>query len=383
MAGGGERKGIGRSRFVGGAAAGTLGALAGLGAFGTARAGAAGGDRRGGLTLRGVNYEVTDGESPATGWNARRMRADLRAIRDALHAGSVMVFGDGVERLAATAEEAAGLGLHVWLQPRLGDVPEADILEHLAETGRRAEHMRRQGARVHLHVGCEFVLFVPGIVPGADAVERVRNLLDGTYDPVHMARELRRFTGLAARTGRSVFRGALTYGAAHGEEVDWDLFDIVSVNYYEYHRDRAAYARELSAYRRWGRPVAISECGTCTFEGAPEAGGMGWDVVDYGPYPPEIRGGLVRSERAQAAYLAEVMDVFESLSLYSATVYSFVTPDAPHWPGDPLHDLDIASYSLVRTIRGGDPSAPGPDWHWEPKESFRTLARLFARARRS
>ncbi|MFI8438036.1 abortive phage infection protein [Streptomyces sp. NPDC079020] len=368
--------GISRARFLAGTAA--LGVAGAAGPLLTAAP--AGASPRPGLTYRGVLYEVTDGENPATGWNATRMRGDLRAIKDDLHADSVSVWGDGVERLAATADEAAERGLCVWLQPRLGDVPEADILEHLAETGRHAERLRRQGARVHLSVGCEFVLYVPGIVPGDSALERVENLLNGTFDPVLMQRRLTSFIARAARTGRSVFRGPLTYGAAHEDVVDWDLFDLVSVNYYAYHRSRAGYVRDLRPYLRWGKPVAITECGTCTFVGAPELGGMGWNVVDY--EKGEIKGGLVRSERVQAAYLTDVFDVFESLGLYAALVYAFSAPDTPHRPDDPLHDLDMATYSLVKTIRDGDPDDPASPWHWEPKESFHALARHFARAGR-
>ncbi|MFG2646780.1 abortive phage infection protein [Streptomyces sp. NPDC048436] len=367
--------GINRAQFLAGAGAVTVAAAAGelLGA-GPA---SATGPRKSGLTYRGVCYEVGAGETPATGWNAARMRADMCAIKDRLHATTVSVFGDGVERLCATASEAAERGLHVWLQPRLGDRPEREILDHLAETGRYAERLRRHGARVHLSVGCEFVLFVPGIVPGDSAVERIENIMKGNFDPVLMQRRLKRFIGRAAAVGRSVFGGSLTYGAAEDDEVDWGLFDIVSVNYYAYHRSRDAYVRDLKPYRRWGKPVAVTEFGTCTFRGAPEQGGMGWDVVDYSKEPPEIKGGLVRSERTQAAYIADVLEVFESMNLYSATLYNFVSPDAPH-TADARHDLDMASYSIVKTIREG---AAGR-WHWEPKEAFHTVAEHFARAGR-
>ncbi|MGW6526887.1 abortive phage infection protein [Streptomyces venezuelae] len=358
-------------------AAVATGALAGAGKAGAADAG----DRKG-LRYRGVCYEVGDGEGPATAWSAGRMRRDVRAIRHQLHANSVSVYGTGVDRLAATASEAAERGLHVWLQPRLADVPERDILDHLAETGRHAERMRRQGARVYLSVGCEFVLFVPGIVPGDDAVERVQNILKGNYDPERMVRELRRFTGLAAKTGRRVFRGPLTYGAAHDDDVDWSLFDLVSVNYYGYHGSRRGYVKDLSPHTRWGKPVAITECGSCTYEGAPQDGGMGWyESIDYSVEPPVITGGLKRSERAQAAYLSDVFDVFESMDLHAALVYQFVSPELPHRPDSPRHDLDVASYGLVKALRKR-PDDPESPWHWEPKESFRALAHRFEHAGR-
>ncbi|WP_432585642.1 abortive phage infection protein [Streptomyces sp. HD1123-B1] len=381
-------RGISRAGFL--ARAGAVGVAGAMGPLLTAGPAGAGGmpeetgapdtpGGRRGLTHRGVSYEVIDGETPFTGWDATRMRRDIRVIKDELHASSVSVFGTGVERLAATSSEAAERGLHVWLQPRLANVPRAEILEHLAETGRHAERMRRQGAEVHLSVGAEFMLFVPGIVPGADAVERIRNLTSGNYDPRTLARELRLFTAQAAKVGRSVFRGRMTYGAAQDEEVDWSLFDLVSVNYYASRPRRADHARELAPYQRWGKPLVISEFGTCTYRGAPERGGMGWDTVDYDKEPPEIIGDLVRSERTQAAYLTDLVDVFESMGLYAALVYQFVTPDAPH-RHQPRHDLDMASYSLVKAI-WKTPEEPTAQWHWEPKEAFHALARHYGRAR--
>jgi hypothetical protein len=332
---------------------------------------------QGGLTYRGVNYEVIAGETPTTGWDPVRMREDLQVIKEELHANSVTVFGTGVDRLAATASEAAELGLHVWLQPRMADRPQREILDHLAETGRHAEELRRQGAKVELSVGCEFVLFVPGILPGDNVLERIENISKGDFDPRQMVRRLNGFIERSAGVGRDVFGGNLTYGSAYGDEVDWDLFDIVSVDYYSYHgRDRAAYAKELARYRRWGKPVAITECGSCTFVGAPKRGGMAWDSVDYTKPRPEITGGLKRSERTQATYFADVLSVFETLDLHAAMVYQFVTPDAPHWP-DPRYDLDIASYSLVKPI-WESPQGPG-EWHWEPKQAFHTVAEHFGR----
>lgn len=363
---------ISRARFLGLAGA----AGAGL-ALPAAPAVAAGRECRG-LRHRGVVYEVGEGETPATAWHAARARADLRAIRHRLHADAVKVTGDGVERLTVTAAEAAEQGLTVWLEPTPGDVPADDILDQLAETGRFAERLRRQGARVQLNVGCEFVLFVPGIVPGATAVERIENLVKGHYDPVRMMRRLRAFTARAATVGRSVFHGPLSYAAAQDEEVDWDLFDLVCIDYYGSYPTAAGHRRELGKYLRPGKPLAISEFGTCTFKGAPEQGGMGWDVVDYTKDPPRIKDGLVRSEATQARYLTEVLGVFESMGLYAAMAYTFVTPDAPH-RAEPRLDLDMASYSLVRTVRDR-PSDPSSPWHWEPKESFRALARAYASA---
>ncbi|MEU9335855.1 abortive phage infection protein [Streptomyces sp. NPDC048290] len=372
-----EDHGMSRAAFLGAAAAG-----AALVAASAAGARAAHGPRpRPGLRRHGVVYTVGAGETPGTAWSEARMREDVRRIRDDLHADTLDVTGDGVERLTATATAAAERGLHVWLQPTLGDQPPADILEHLAETGRHAEALRRAGASVELSVGCEFWLFVPGIVPGADAIERIRNLMNGTVDPVAMQRRLDRFTARAAAVGRDVFGGRLSYAAAQNDEVDWSLFDIVGIDYYSAHPRPADHRRELSRHLRWGKPVAITEFGCCTYRGAPQGGGMGWDIVDYSKEPPEIKGGLVRSERTQADYIGGLLDVFTSMGLYAAMVFEFLTPDAPHWPGDPLHDLDLASYAITKPLRDR-PGDPASDWHWEPKAAFHTVARHYANAKR-
>jgi len=337
---------------------------------------------RPGLRHHGVVYTVGEGETPATAWNPRRMRADLRAVRDELHADTVDVTGDGVDRLTATAAQAAELGLHSWLQPTLADVPERDILEHLAETGRFAERLRRRGASVDFSVGCEFWLFVPGIVPGATVLDRVQSLLDGTFDPVKMQRKLDAFTKKAAALGRSVFHGNLSYAAAQDDKVDWNLFDIVGIDYYSYFRQPDDHVRKLHRYQRWGKPVTITEFGTCAYKGAEKTAGMGWNVVDYDKNTEEIRGHLIRSEHTQAAYVVDLLEVFESMDLYGAMAFEFVTPDAPHRVGSPRFDLDMASYAITKTIkdRPYDPSSP---WHWEPKEAFRALARRYARACRT
>jgi hypothetical protein len=369
----GTEKGIDRAQFLAGAAsAGLAGALL---PAGTARAA----QERRGLRHRGVVYTVGAGERPGTAFSATRMRRDIRVIRDQLHADTVDVTGDGVERLTATAAEAAERGLHVWLQPNLGDAPQEDILEHLAQTGRFAERLRRQGASVDLSVGCEFWLFVPGIVPGDTILERVRNLQNGTVDFEKTQRALDRFTARAAAVGRSVFHGRLGYAAAHDDQVDWRLFDIVGIDYYGHFPDPAGHVRALRPHLRWGKPLAITEFGTCAYVGAPQTGGMGWDIVDHDKDPAEIKGDPVRSERAQAAYVTGLVDVFASMNLYAAMAFEFVTPDAPHRPDAPRYDLDLASYALTKTLVDR-PDDPASDWHWEPKEAFHALARRYARA---
>lgn len=105
---------------------------------------------------------------------------------------------------------------------------------------------------------------------------------------------------------------------------------------------------------------------------------MGWDVVDHDKDPEEIKGHLVRSERTQADYVSTLLDVFESMGLYAAMAFEFVTPDAPHRADDPRYDLDMASYAVTRTVQRR-PGRPEAGWHWEPKQAFHALARHYGR----
>lgn len=125
--------------------------------------------------------------------------------------------------------------------------------------------MARQGAAVGLSVGCECWLFAPGIVPGATVLERVKKIPEGNFDAGRMRLRLDRFIAKAAGAARSVFRGTLSYAAAQNDEVDWRLFDIVGVDYYSCFAQRADRVRELQRYRRWGKPVAITEFGTWAY----------------------------------------------------------------------------------------------------------------------
>ena len=129
------------------------------------------------------------------------MRADVRAIRDDLHADTLDVTGDGVERLTATAAEAAERGLHVWLQPTLGDVPRRDILDHLAEpAGSRsgcAGRARASSSAWAASSGCS----CRASCRGTRSWSASRTCMKGNFDPVRMQRELDRFTAKAAGVG--------------------------------------------------------------------------------------------------------------------------------------------------------------------------------------
>ncbi|MEU4391932.1 hypothetical protein [Kribbella sp. NPDC023855] len=306
------------------------------------------------------------------------MRGEIRAIREQLHANWVSVYGSDVGRLRETAEEALRIGLTVSVQPRAFDRPQEDALEQLRQTAVEAEKLRRRyKPEVILVIGCEFMLFTPGIVPGANFFERVEYLTKGEFDMAELQRKLSTYVATAVKVARSNFTGRITYGAAADlERIDWSLFDIVGLDYYSYHADRAAHAQELAPFRRWNKPIMILEFGCCTFTGAPEMGGMGWEIVDFEKDPPEIKPGYYRDEQEQADHLRTMLEVFTEEGFLGAAPYTFISPDAPHRK-ERRYDEDIAAFSLCKVIRQTS-SDPASKYRWEPKKSFHAVSRFYA-----
>ncbi|GGZ33396.1 hypothetical protein GCM10010387_29420 [Streptomyces inusitatus] len=375
---------INRAAFLRRAAAlGLLAAVAPGAGAGPAAAAAVSGGSRGaagrGLTYRGIFYDTGTAYGPGTTtrevWSPSLMRTDLRAIDKELRCNAVTVSGADLGRLELSAREALRRGLQVTLQPRLFDHPQPEILAHLARTARLAERLRTSyRSEVILAVGCEYVLFAPGIVPGATFLDRIRYLTEGQFDHPAILRRLDGFVRAAVAVARENFHGRITYGSAPGlEEIDWSLFDIVGLDYYTYHRDPREHTRELAPFRRWNKPVMILEFGCGTFRGAAERGGDGWSVVDWDRPVPEVVGDVLRDEREQAEHIANMLGVFEREGFLGASLYGFIAPDSPHSPV-PRYDLDVASFSVVKVIRR-DHTDPASPYHWEPKLSFSAVAR--------
>lgn len=333
-----------------------------------------------GLAFRGVAYDTGTGFLGADSrvrWRRDLMRGEIRAIADRLHANWVSIYGSNVKRLTETATEALRRGLKVSIQPRAFDQPQPDALEQLRQTARQAERLRRSfEPEVILVIGCEFMLFTPGIVPGKDFYERVAYLTKGGFDWAELQRRLAAYVAKAVTVARRNFHGRITYGAASDlERINWSQFDIVGLDYYSYHRDVAEHSKELAPFRKWNKPILILEFGCCTFTGAPEAGGMGWDIVDYEQDPPVIKDGYVRDEQEQADHLTNMLQVFEAEGMLGASPYDFISPGSPHVP-DPRYDVDIASFSLCKVIRENQ-ADEASSYRWEPKKSFDAVATIY------
>ncbi|SFN06343.1 abortive infection protein [Actinomadura madurae] len=349
--------------------AGTAAAAAGL-AAGPAHAAPAAPARGRPLPQRGVNYD-TEREV----WKPAYVRREMRAIRRDLHCNAVIILGSDLRRLMLAARCAADEGMFVWLEARQFDRDARTTLRFLASVAREAERLRRAHPGVGISVGCELTIFMAGLVPGEDWMERGANL--GTPAAAGYNERLNAFLRRALTTVRPLFGGRLTYTSGEWEEVDWRGFDVVGVDLYRDESNEATYARNVRALHRFGKPVVITEFGCCTYRGAGDRGGMGFDIVDWTRNPPVVPPGYVRDEQEQARYISELLDLYEAERLHGAFAYNFIDPGAPYSP-DPGQDLDMAGFSLVKVLPPDSGLGYEQTGHFAPKLAFRTLARRYA-----
>ena len=91
---------------------------------------------------------------------------------------------------------------------------------------------------------------------------------------------------------------------------------------------------------------------------------------------PRLNGAYVRDEAMQARELSNQLNILDAAGVDGAFVFTFVTPRNPY-NQDPKYDLDMASYSLVKSYVEGH-GRTYPDMTWEPKESFHAVADYYA-----
>ncbi|GAA4180600.1 hypothetical protein GCM10022252_03710 [Streptosporangium oxazolinicum] len=315
------------------------------------------------MRAKGINYDtgfLPGEDTTRKAFDPDAVRRDMDVIANELHCDAVRISGGDPARLSVAAGHAAAAGLEIWFAPFPVDLPPEAMLSTFADCAERAEAVRRGGAEVVFVTGCEISAFGTGFIPGATYHDRMMAMASADIEwwqslgPV-----LERLNGFLAESAgvvRTRFGGPITYASAPWESsVDWTPFDIVGVDAYRAAYNADTFQEELRGHFGHGKPVAVTEFGTCAYRGAGERGGMAWQ-------PPE---DAVRDEGEQVRYFTELLDVFEKEGVDTALWFTFA--GFSH-----VGDGDIASYGVVRML--------GRE-RWEPKEVFHTMAARYARDR--
>jgi hypothetical protein len=316
----------------------------------------------------------------------------MQIIRNDLHCTAVRITGGDPDRLEIAATHAADAGLEVWFCPFTNGLTQDALLDLLADCAARAERLRQRGASVVFLTGSELSLFTDGFLPGT-LEERLALVADpARLRPLiaDVRARVNDFLRRAVAVVRARFAGPVSYASVPLDGVDWTPFDIIATDGAYRTAVTAPRYRELvrafvEQARAQGKPVAATEFGCATFQGAGAVGGSGDAMIAWGAdgRAARLKGESVRDEHEQVTYLRDVLDVFEAEGVDAAFLYTFARYDLPHRE-DPLLDLDRASAGIVKVL--DDQSAPRDprdrryaDVPWVPKPAFYALAERYGR----
>ena len=270
---------------------------------------------------------IRNGEISRECFDPGVVRRELAIIRDDLHCNAVQLIGGDPGRLELAAGYAAELGLEIWFSPYPLELSPGEILALFTDCAERAERVRKRGAEVVFVTGVELSIMNQGFMPGDSVDERLGLLLS---DP---DRRRERLAEVSARVN-----GFL------------------------------------------GKAVAITGFGTAAYRGAGDRGGRVMEILEYDEgtvTPVRLNGEYVRDEAGQAAYLAELLEIFDAEGVDGAFVFLFALEGFPHRPdGDPRLDLDLASLGIVKMLVGSSGDTY-PDMAWEPKAAFTAVAECY------
>jgi hypothetical protein len=339
------------------------------------------------LSRKGINYDVgtfTRGKESSSRdlFKPAVVKREMEIIKNDLHCNAIRISGQDLDRLTVAADFAIQQGLEVWFSPAFIDATEQETLDYFAECAKAAEKLREQSPDIIFVAGCELTFFMKGLVIGDTSFDRINTfmspwrllkntLLKGSYH-----KRLNAFLSKAVNIIKEHFHGQITYASGPWENVEWDLFDIVGIDYYRETHNKNSYREKLRTYFKHEKPVVILEFGCCTYKGAEDKGGYGWAIVDRSKTPNQLKSNVIRDEDVQAHYLRELLDIFAGVKVNGAFLFTFVMPSYP-FNDNALYDLDTASYSVVKSYND-QKGATYKDMPWEPKKSFTALAEYYA-----
>ncbi len=341
------------------------------------------------MRAKGITYDtgfVRHGAISRERFEPDLVKRELAIIRDDLHCTAIRIIGGDPERLELAAAYAADLGLEVWFSPYPLELTTDEMVSLFADCAERAERLRRRSAEIVFVVGAELSLMDKGFLPGDTVTDRLALLLNPTdrdrlrEQVGELSARVNEFLGDAVAGVRAQFGGKITYAAIPLERIDWGPFDIVSVDLYRSAEVADQFSEGVRTLVAQGKPVAITEFGTAAFRGAGDLGARFMEIAEFDAAtgaPIRLNAEYQRDEAGQAAYLRELLEIFDTEGVDTAFVFLFALDGFPHRPdGDPREDLDLASPGIVKVLddRHGDTY---PDMPWEPKVAFTTLAELY------
>jgi len=147
--------------------------------------------------------------------------------------------------------------------------------------------------------------------------------------------------------------------------VDWGLFDVVGIDAYRAAHNADTFRSELRGHFSHGKPVAVTEFGTCAYQGASKRGGMAWQGASKrGGMAWQVPQGVLPDEDEQVRYLTELLDIFEDEGVDTALWFTFAGFNRL------TAETDLGSYGVVRML---------DQTRWAPRKVFHAMAARYQR----
>jgi hypothetical protein len=191
-----------------------------------------------------------------------------------------------------------------------------------------------------------------------------------------VSKELNKFLKEAVPQVRQNFNGEITYASGHWEKVNWDLFDITSINYYKNKYNASKYRSTLKELTKKYKRVAITEFGCCSYKGAEQKGAWGYSIVDRSEPIPKLDNHYERDEAVQEKYITDLLKIYSELNVHAAFVFNFIAPES-RYNTNPKYDLDMANFGILKVL----PDAPKNSFEpylWERKKAFYKLSKSYS-----
>jgi hypothetical protein len=325
---------------------------------------------------KGINYD-TGFEPYGPAHNSRQMfdakvvRREMQIIAADLQCAHIRITGSDPGRMTVAARAAVEAGISVWFSPFPCNLTAAQLVGYLADCAKKAEAIRRLAADTVFVLGCEISIFNNGFLPGNHLLERTQAFAEfGKWKPA-MNERLQDLFLKAVQEARQYFKGDITYAAGEWEEIDWSVFDIVSVDLYRAKHNRAYYEQQLKTYLTFNKPVAITEFGCCPVHGGAALGGNAtFTILSWQEDGLKVNEGWHYSEEEQVSYLQELYSLFAATGVAYAFWFAFADY-GKLYNSITKHNLDLASYGIVQTL--GHAGQTYPDMSFEPRKVFWAL----------
>lgn len=336
------------------------------------------------MRIKGIVYDtgfINNGVTTKENFDLNIIKLEMLIIKNNLHCNAVRITGGDADRLEITAKLAADAGLEVWYCPFTCGLTISELNSFLIDAADRAERIRSLGAEVVFITGSEISLINKGFFKEETLAERlalITNPLVFREQLPLVQQKMNVFLANVVQQVRQKFKGKISYASLPFEGIDWSLFDFIATD--AGHRSAAIapyFKKGIQTLVSQGKAVAITEFGCCTYRGAADKGARADWIIEWGNdgRASHLNDTYIRDENEQAAYLLELLEIFESEKVDAVFVNTFARYDLPH-RAEQINDLDIASGGIVK-VNENNQGVTYPDMPWEPKAAFYELSKFY------